>query len=1180
MVPLENLSKLLYTFTKVRGAKVISRFLENEPKYLHSMLFLLSKPAAPSLLVDEVLDDQESNTLPSDTVDTPALSWETRYILLLWTAHLMLTPFDLTTVSDLASKEASTKSSLPQGLALVVLELLNICGIYVQSSSTEQSIAATTLVKLVLRPDMRRLGLHDVIIQRSLASLAGDAHNLHLLNGQLMFLSGIVSSANADYIVDHLLPIYRLISSIFHEQTSGYVHIRSSAVSKKLASKIQRNITVHILKHEQSPESLAHEVSSTMLQEHGVLEDVIDYLLKALADRDTQVRLAASKALSVVATKLDKEMSEEVVAAVLGSLNEDVFRNENGENNTSAVNAVRWHGLTLTLSHMLFRRSAAPEQLADVLKALFNTLAFEQRSATGNSLGSNVRDAANFGLWSLARRYSTKELLQVDLGEDAVKQSAIQTTACHLLIAACFDPAGNIRRGSSAALQELIGRHPDMIVGGIPLVQIVDYHAVGLRDRAMLDVAYDAARLSPVYQDILLGTLHGWRGIRAPDTASRLSAATSLGRLVNLQSSTLVAESVETIITTLRTISSREVEWRHGLILALASILGGQLTRVAEDQNNTSSILKISRLWELLGTAINLDTKTLTSPSMKSNLTIQAIIALMNAIASCALRKVQLGDKHPETPTPTPAAIQTLKTCLSGRGTEEITALPETCQKILLLLDTAQQVTLVQDWLSLVAAQRNFGVLVALGSIYSIVQGLKLEQGESGPLDDCIMDVLILASLGADIETRVVALRGLALTLKLPSIDIPSTSLVLHVRRPTDHFIAALQRGLNDYTINERGDIGSLARFQALLVIEQVWQQLQQHGLSTPLHTLPCITTIQRLSLERLDKVRLQAAKCLWTIMPYLPAQPQTPADVSSYEYFLATSTAILRSSSSGDPAASSDTATQNPHQPTLEAFLTGISSSCGAGADSLMITARQALHDVFLSLPLSHSAVDRTAFTSTKDSSRAPPSLPSLPALTTALTTVLQAAIASTPGSSNDRLLLPLLGTVSFLLDAHLLHPVLRQPRRLSQSQSDTQTTTLTPLTLLSLTQKAHYKSTSVPKLLVCVDIYRCLGLGFGAGPESASDEVGNGDEDKLKQEVKKKLASMLLHPFPRVRMAVAEALWVIGEIGRTEDGAASINGSPFGEVGDPLLEGKWTQPVDAEMKAVVKEVKLRLGV
>ena len=84
------------------------------------------------------------------------------------------------------------------------------------------------------------------------------------------------------------------------------------------------------------------------------------------------------------------------------------------------------------------------------------------------------------------------------------------------------------------------------------------------------------------------------------------------------------------------------------------------------------------------------------------------------------------------------------------------------------------------------------------------------------------------------------------------------------------------------------------------------------------------------------------------------------------------------------------------------------------------------------------------------------------------------------------------------------------------------------------------------------------------------------------VKKEVNKKLASMLLHPFPRVRMAAAEALWVVGEVGGARIGARSGVEEARGDrnVSDALLDGKWMQPVDAEMKAVVRAVRARLGV
>ncbi|KAG9611406.1 cell morphogenesis protein-like protein, partial [Aureobasidium melanogenum] len=68
-------SKLLYTFCKVRGEKIIIGFLNNEPRYLE--------------LVLANLEDFRTLSTESDT------AWEKSYVLLLWLTHLMLVPFDL-----------------------------------------------------------------------------------------------------------------------------------------------------------------------------------------------------------------------------------------------------------------------------------------------------------------------------------------------------------------------------------------------------------------------------------------------------------------------------------------------------------------------------------------------------------------------------------------------------------------------------------------------------------------------------------------------------------------------------------------------------------------------------------------------------------------------------------------------------------------------------------------------------------------------------------------------------------------------------------------------------------------------------------------------------------------------------------------------------------------------------
>jgi hypothetical protein len=101
-----------------------------------------------------------------------------------------------------------------------------------------------------------------------------------------------------------------------------------------------------------------------------------------------------------------------------------------------------------------------------------------------------------------------------------VGSSVLQVLATELVVSASLDPAGNIRRGSSAALQELIGRHPNTIAEGIRVVQVVDYHAVALRSRAIMEVAFQSAMLSKSYMDGILDALLGWRGIGDADVGA------------------------------------------------------------------------------------------------------------------------------------------------------------------------------------------------------------------------------------------------------------------------------------------------------------------------------------------------------------------------------------------------------------------------------------------------------------------------------------------------------------------------------------------------------------------------------------------------------------------------------------------------------------------------------------
>lgn len=87
---------------------------------------------------------------------------------------------------------------------------------------------------------------------------------------------------------------------------------------------------------------------------------------------------------------------------------------------------------------------------------------------------------------------------------------------------------------------------------------------------------------------------------------------------------------------------------------------------------------------------------------------------------------------------------------------------------------------------------------------------------------------------------------------------------------------------------------------------------------------------------------------------------------------------------------------------------------------------------------------------------------------------------------------------------------------------------------------RKAHYKSGNVQKIEAAVKIYG----GMLAVP-------------RVRVEVQEKLCSMLLHPYPKIRNAAADALLIV-----TDD--------------ERLMGVNWSKP-QAELKAVVRSFQAR---
>lgn len=528
-------------------------------------------------LLDAIEEAGGNNT--EDVEAAEPWTWEERYITLLWLSQLLLAPFDLATISSESADAPAEIPGLswPANVPTITSRLIPLAIQYLSASGKERDAAKVLLVRLAVRKDMQEISIFHALVEwadsylQSSFRTATAEGNIYTHIGILSFLTGLLISGAKTTDMDPYISIIGqyLLDDVVNSD------IASSVVARKMTIKAVRALSVLFLRP-----------SFSISGPHEFVVSSFDYLLRALADPATPVRLAASKALSIIILNIDIGLADQCIDEVVSMFNANVKSGANTDllgvsQDLTNVSPAEWHGLILTMAQLLYRRVPPSGSFHSILSPLLLGLSFEQRTTTGSSIGTNVRDAACFGIWSLARRYTTDELSHnlnhwIGISEsgwqgaalhDKEDNKAIQIFATELVISSTVDPAGNIRRGSSAALQELIGRHPNTITEAISLVQVVDYHAVALRSRAITDVAFRAAKLSNLYMNGILSALLGWRGIGDADADSRRTAASTFGNILcNVADSKQRLDILRKLHTRIEALQPRDEDKRHGLV--------------------------------------------------------------------------------------------------------------------------------------------------------------------------------------------------------------------------------------------------------------------------------------------------------------------------------------------------------------------------------------------------------------------------------------------------------------------------------------------------------------------------------------------------------------------------------------------------------------------------------------
>ena len=879
---------------KVRGYKVIVQLLNNETRYVGTML-----------------DYASTDSLKE--VSNAELMWEEWYIQMLWLSHLMLAPFSLTSMSAQVERSFLDESytELYNDLPNVAIPVLKLGFDHLFSPGKEREAAVILICRLALRADMQAIGLPERIATFAVQQLQAEgevtSQTTHHDLGLLLLLFRILNLATSSEASPYVAKVFQCCVRLLTQHDSRSVAVRNTAPCRKMLIKTLRAAVHHALKLDAESRSLPG------IDLDSVIEDAVQIFLDALADKDTPVRAAAAKNLAMLTMKVDQAMQSEVIEAVVDSFQENMLLQhphtgaiipatdmpkdaaKEYRRDLSAVNASKWQGLLLTLGQLLFRRVPAIGLLPGILNVLLLGLKFEQRSNVGTSIGTAVRDAACFGIWSLVRKYTTAELSVLDRDPNFATSEAggghdgpiLQRIATELVLASCLDPSGNIRRGSSAALQELIGRHPDVVAEGIALVQIVDYQAVARRASAMCEIGILAASFGPAYLTDFLFGLTDWRGSRAADMESRrLAAKAAASIMIGSQSAHLLRRMSNTIIQQLMGLKSSNVgstaEARHGLLLALAAMINTSSPDVDTPQHvelktvgQTVINMVITHLTDVVGSLLGRVGRDL-DLVLEGTAT---LIASSLGFIKILQRQDMLDEKQ------NAAILTILQRCLNATDSDAvIQSASEGLVLCFQLADEVAQEALINGLIANGASGGFRGRIHALGEL-SIAARESSHDQKAVPSINSFFKSLLEA--GQSIEVRTQTMECLVTIISNHQIDGSSDE-----DDGFSIFNDSILAGLSDYSKDQRGDIGSNLRLQSIHAANRLLSIY--HGQANQLPWVQATAQrLVRLAGEKLNKTRYEAWLVLrfhWSTLDGLPTVPDLKvshvADVSSPAYY------------------------------------------------------------------------------------------------------------------------------------------------------------------------------------------------------------------------------------------------------------------------------------------------------
>nr|XP_008102511.1 PREDICTED: tubulin-specific chaperone D [Anolis carolinensis] len=843
--------QFLYIISKVRGYKTFLRLFPHEVVDMQPVLDML------------VCQN------PKD-----CMTWETRYMLLLWLSVTCLIPFDLARLDgNISSIEGGSRASTMD-------RILTVAKSYLIVSDKSRDAAAVLVSRFITRPDVKQKRMAD-FLDWTLSTLSKSSFQTMegalVMDGMLQALAQLFKHGKREDCLPYASTVLECLDKCKLSESN-------QTLLRKLGVKLVQRLGLTFLKpkvakwrYQRGFRSLAANLqisgdgpitqktdnTGAVKEEEeeeeeydipGEVENVVEQLLIGLKDKDTIVRWSAAKGIGRLTGRLPKELADDVVGSVL-----ECFSFQETDS--------AWHGGCLALAELGRRGLLLPSRLSGVVPVILKGLTYDEKRGAC-SVGSNVRDSACYVSWAFARAYDPMEL-----------RPFVQQIASALVIAAIFDRDINCRRAASAAFQENVGRQ-GTFPHGIDILTAADYFAVRNRANCFLNISVYIAGFpeytQPMIDHLVQMKINHWDGVIRELSAQALH---------NLTTQAPEYMTNEVLPKLLSLAVGTDLHTRHGAILACAEITHA-LSQIAEENKRSISSYLDEKILEglkqihlelyrrqlyrglggeLMRRAVCtlIEKLSLSKMPFKEDPIIGGWQWLINdSLQSLHLVSSNARQQTKESAVYALAALYDEYYCIGEEGA-----------------NPAQQDQLVKQYISGLQSHEEMvrcGFSLALGALpkfllkgkfHEVLEGLKTVTSISP-------ETLSFAQSRSD---GLKAISKVCQTIGVKGDGSPNEYVC---KNNVAQIYNILLDGLNDYTTDSRGDVGAWVReaamtslMEVLLLVTQTEPELIDTDVSKQI-----MCCVAQQSAEKIDRFRAHAGSIFLTLLYFSnPPVPHIP---------------------------------------------------------------------------------------------------------------------------------------------------------------------------------------------------------------------------------------------------------------------------------------------------------------